>query len=177
MRRKEETMRGRWHPALLAVYALVALAGLLVVGGLAFAGGGGNAVKLKANLSGANEVPPADPDGRGRIKVNLRVAAGQVCFDLRFRTTGTPNRGHIHQGPAGTNGGIVVEFFELVGMPTDPRNDRLERNRLRDCVSASSALLGQIAANPGNYYVNLHNARFPDGAIRGQLQRRGNGDD
>ena len=27
-----------------------------------------------------------------------------------------------------------------------------------------------IAANPAGYYVNLHNARFPGGAARGQLE-------
>jgi hypothetical protein len=26
-----------------------------------------------------------------------------------------------------------------------------------------------IAANPANYYVNVHNAPFPGGAVRGQL--------
>jgi hypothetical protein len=168
-------MRGRWHPALLVVYAVV-FVGLLALGGSALAGEGGNRNKLRANLSGAKEVPPADPDGRGRINVNLKVAAGQVCFNLRFTRTGTPNQGHIHQGPAGVNGGVVVTLFDVSGMPNDPRNDQLERNRLRDCVPASSAILTAIRANPSNFYVNLHNARFPGGAIRGQLQRRGDDD-
>ena len=68
------------------------------------------------------------------------------------------------------NGGIVVPLFELVGAPADPRNDELEsRRRIEGCVPAAPALLEQIAANPAGYYVNLHNARFPAGAIRGQL--------
>jgi hypothetical protein len=33
----------------------------------------------------------------------------------------------------------------------------------------TAQLIGEIAANPSGYYVNLHNARFPGGAIRGQL--------
>ena len=31
------------------------------------------------------------------------------------------------------------------------------------------AILADIAAHPENYYVNLHNSRFPGGAARGQL--------
>jgi hypothetical protein len=37
-------------------------------------------------------------------------------------------------------------------------------------VSADPDLLRDIAENPQNYYVNLHNARFPAGAVRGQLE-------
>jgi hypothetical protein len=29
--------------------------------------------------------------------------------------------------------------------------------------------LAAILANPNGFYVNVHNAEFPDGAIRGQL--------
>jgi hypothetical protein len=27
----------------------------------------------------------------------------------------------------------------------------------------------EVSANPGKYYVNVHNADFPGGAVRGQL--------
>jgi CHRD domain len=127
-------------------------------------------VRLKADLSGDSEVPPADPDGDGRARVVLKPDEGLVCFRVKFDDTGTPNRGHIHRGVAGQNGGIVVPFFELVGEPGDPRNDALERSELEDCVSADPALIAEIAANPEGFYVNLHNARFPGGAIRGQLE-------
>ena len=156
-----------------AVAAGVALLfGVGTVGGLAAANG--NRTNLRADLSGANEVPPADPDGNGRARVELKVDEdGEVCFSIRFDDTGTPNRGHIHVGPASgptANGAIVVPLFELAGAPADPRNDELEsRRRIEGCVAAAPALLEQIAANPAGYYVNLHNARFPAGAIRGQL--------
>lgn len=156
------TRRGR---ALFA--GATAIAGVIAVGGIALANGGGD--RLKADLSGANEVPPADPDGDGRARVDVDVQGSEVCFRVKFDDTGTPNRGHIHEGDAGVNGGIVVPLFELVGAPTDPRNDALEEGRLEGCVTADSALLERIAANPDGFYVNLHNSRFPGGAIRGQL--------
>ena len=149
------------------------LFGVGAVGGMAAAHG--DSTRLRADLSGHNEVPVADPDGDGRAKVEINVDDGTVCFSVKFDDTGTPNRGHIHVGVAGANGGIVVPFFELGAVqnpagPADPANDELEsRRRLEDCVSASPAVLAQIAANPSGYYVNLHNARFPGGAIRGQL--------
>jgi hypothetical protein len=137
-------------------------------------------VRLKADLSGDSEVPPADPDGDGRARVVLKPDEGLVCFKVKFDDTGTPTRGHIHRGVAGANGPIVVPFFELAGTPgpppvppdpQDPRNDVLERkSELEDCVSADRALILEIAANPEGFYVNLHNARFPSGAVRGQLE-------
>jgi hypothetical protein len=158
------------------------LFGVVAVGGLALADGDrdddrhrGNRVRLRAELSGANEVPAADPDGDGSSRVELFVDDGMVCFSVRFDDTGTPNRGHIHVGVAGANGGIVVPLFELGAAqnpagPADPANDRLEsRQRLENCVAADPAVLALIKANPSGYYVNLHNARFPGGAIRGQL--------
>ena len=156
--------------------ALVGLAGLLAVG-VGVAGGQGPGIKFVNDLVGTEEVPVADLDGHGTSKVRINPDTGEVCFDFRFKSTGTPNRAHIHSGQAGVNGPIVVSFFELrippadPGAPaTDPRNDELEDGRFSDCVMADPALASDIAANPTSYYVNLHNARFPGGAIRCQLE-------
>jgi CHRD domain len=132
--------------------------------------------ELEAQLTGANEVPPADPDGRGRAEVTLRLAegaaTGEVCFSLEFRRIGTPHLAHIHVGAAGQNGPPVVVLLDLVAAPrpaTDPLHDSLERGRLRGCLDAPAATIQAIIANPAGYYVNIHNPRFPGGAIRGQL--------
>jgi hypothetical protein len=94
---------------------------------------------------------------------------------MRYWRIGTPNRAHIHAGAAGVNGGIVVTLFDLVAPPappTDPLYDQLEKRRVRGCVPVAADLLEAIAADPAGYYVNLHNPRFPGGAIRGQLTLR-----
>ena len=129
-------------------------------------------VTLTARLSGAQEVPPADPDGSAKASIDINVDAGTVCFTIKsLKDVGAPNRGHIHKQVAGQNGPIVVPFFELIGQPADPRNDQLESGGLADCVSvADHALLADIVANPDQYYVNVHNTRFPGGALRCQLE-------
>ena len=161
---------------LVPTMILVAVASLLALTagvGSASAGGKGHhprdVARFNNNLAGTEEVPPADLDSRGRAKVTLNTKTGEVCFRVRFSSTGTPNRGHIHLGEAGTNGAIAIPFFELVGQPADPRNDELEEGHLSDCVMADPALVKLIADNPTGYYVNLHNARFPAGATRCQL--------
>lgn len=150
---------------------VVAVLVLALNGGTATAGGG---PRFESDLSGANEVPPADPDGEGEAKFQLKLGEGEICFKVKVDDTGTPNRGHIHIGDAGVNGGIVVPLFELQVPPADPQDPRFDaledHRRLEGCVPVEEALLAQIAANPGGYYCNLHNARFPGGAIRGQLE-------
>jgi hypothetical protein len=154
----------------------VLLAGIAVVvgatgvGGIAVAHGGRD--RLHAELRGRNEVvaegAPLDRDARGSAEIRVR-GTSEICFRITFDRTGTPNRGHIHVGPSGANGAIVVPLFELVGLPADERNDVLERGWIADCVAADPAVVEAIEAGPGGYYVNIHNARFPAGSARGQL--------
>jgi hypothetical protein len=37
------------------------------------------------------------------------------------------------------------------------------------CVKVAAKVLGDIAMNPSMYYFNVHSAKYPDGAVRGQL--------
>jgi hypothetical protein len=93
---------------------------------------------------------------------------------VRFENITTANRGHIHRGVAGVNGGIVVAFFDLQTPEAqrDPRLDVLEKKQELDgCITGlDPVLLQEIVDNPAGFYVNLHNSRFPGGAIRCQLE-------
>ena len=156
-----------------AIVGVVGAASVAAIAASTVASAGSQVVRLDAHMEGANEIPAADPDGDGRAKFEFDLDTGDVCFSVRFDDIGTPNRGHIHVGGPTENGAIVLPMFEL--RPTDapasdPRHDDLESGRLEDCVTADPALLSAIADNPGGYYVNLHNTRFPGGAIRGQLE-------
>jgi hypothetical protein len=148
-----------------AVIGAIAVIGTFAIGQAAFAAT--NRTSLETRLTGAKEVPgPGDPDGRGAAHVTLRRAAGKVCADLEWDNITTPAAGHIHVGPSDVAGPIVVDL--LAGLTPD----ELEAdNHIRNCVAADPALIEQIAARPHDYYVNLHNSRFPGGAIRGELRR------
>ena len=66
-----------------------------------------------------------------------------------------------------------IPFFELRPgdeLSTDPRHEAIERGRLQGCVPGDPAILAAILANPAGYYVNVHNSRFPGGALRPQLE-------
>lgn len=144
----------------------------VLVMGLAATVSAAEGLRFKTDLLSTNELTSHDADGRGKATVRIDAAAGLVCFDLSFRDSGTPNRAHIHVGDASTAGGIVVPFFDIHTPATvlDPRHEVLEsKSRTEGCVTADPALLAEIAANPADYYVNLHNARFPAGSMRGQL--------
>jgi CHRD domain len=158
-------MRRRVAAAMLAT-ALAAGLTLLAAPGAAASG---KATVLTASLSGAKEVPgPGDPDGRGRAVVKL--AGGKACFLLEWSKISAPTAAHIHIGRADVAGPVAVLFFEP-GTNAASLPDTLDA--VAGCVDVERDLARKIAASPRDYYVNIHNADFPAGAIRGQLRRAG----
>ena len=116
---------------------------------------------LWAPLTGAAERPgPGDPDAIGRVVITINDAANQICAAVQFTGATLPTTGmHIHLAPPTAPGPVVVPF-------TAPTT-----NQSYECKTVENeALLDNIAANPGQYYFNVHNQEFPGGFIRGQLQ-------
>lgn len=117
-------------------------------------------VELAAELTGAAEVPgPGDPDGEGEAEIEIDVRTGRICFELEVEDIAPATAAHIHRGPRGVAGPLVVNLTP----PTDGESE--------GCVAADPALAREIATNPSQFYVNVHNADFPKGALRGQLAR------
>ena len=113
--------------------------------------------RFQAQLSGASEVPPADPDGVGMARIAINDDSNRICTDLEVRMIGQVTAAHIHRGAPGVNGPPVVTL--------DPPDD----NDSDDCDTADDALIDEIRHNPAGFYVNVHTTEYPDGAIRGQI--------
>lgn len=140
----------------------VLTAALMMIAAIPAAAGGR---PLTAELNGANEVAPGDPDGTGTMHLTLNQGQGEICWDLEVADIQSPARAHIHRAVAGVNGPIVVFFFDLV-IP-DPIPVAFD-----GCVDGfDKGLIKDIRQNPQNYYINVHNAEYPGGAIRGQLSK------
>ena len=114
---------------------------------------------LKANLTTA--VPgPGDPDGSGHAMV--KVYKAKLCYEISVMSIKPATMAHIHKGAKGQTGPIVV--------PMDQSSFNLPRPTSSGCEPITSSLSMELRQNPSNYYVNVHNKPYPDGAIRGQLR-------
>lgn len=113
-----------------------------------------------ATLAGAQEVPPVASSATGQAEVDFRPALGVVRWRVSHAGLSGPVTGaHIH-GPAGPgqNAPVVIPFGNL------------QANPITGEARITPEQLGQL--NSGQWYVNLHTARHPDGEIRGQLRPR-----
>jgi hypothetical protein len=117
-------------------------------------------MKAKANLTGAAEVPgPGDPDGGGTVQVTLNTDKNEVCYDLTVTKIDEATAAHIHEGAVDKDGPVKVGL------------DAPKGGSAKGCKTADAAVVKDIMANPANYYVNIHNAAYPQGAVRGQLAK------
>jgi hypothetical protein len=111
-------------------------------------------------MAGANERPPADPNGSGTATIRLRPGTGTVCYRLAVKGIKLPAVGaHIHRGAASANGPVVVPF---VSPGTSGVSSGCATN-------VANSLIDDIAANPAGFYVNVHSTEFQGGAVRAQL--------
>lgn len=145
---------------LLATAALLAggLGATALVAAPATAADGGR--PLSAPLTGAAEFPdPGDVEGSGTAALRVNPGTGELCYDLRVTGIEPATAAHVHEAPAGAAGPVVVTLMA----PSDGSS--------AGCVDVTRALAKEILKDPADYYVNIHNADFPGGALRGQLSR------
>jgi hypothetical protein len=143
----------------LFLAATLGMVALLAIAAPAY----GEGRPFSTTLTGAAEVPgPGDPDASGTAFITLNQGQGEVCFDLSWALIdGTVTAAHIHVGPAGVAGDVVVPLFAGALAGTDSASG---------CISGvSEELIKAIRQDPASYYVNVHSDVFPAGAVRGQL--------
>lgn len=132
------------------------LAGLVVA--LVAAAGAAAAVQkgsLHATLTGKAETPKGDPSGAGTAEI--KISGTRVCWQIHATRVGKLLSAHIHKGRPGVAGPVIVPLGRAF--------------KFKGCIAAPRAVAAAILKSPGAYYVNVHNAKYPAGALRGQLHR------
>jgi hypothetical protein len=101
----------------------------------------------------------SNTSGSGTARLRLNPEQQQICFVIHVSGIALPATAtHIHRGAAGIKGPIVVHL-------TPPN----AQGASSGCTHASHELIVAILQHPADYYVNVHNAPYPEGAVRGQL--------
>jgi hypothetical protein len=140
--------------------ALVASVGLLLVSAVPASGDQGG-VPFTVELTGEAEVTregipnQGDLDGSGTATLTVNPGLGEVCWSIDVTGVEPISAAHIHKAPSTTTGPVVVPLNPYEG----------------GCTEVSRELALDIVLHPSSYYVNVHNAPYPAGALRGQLDR------
>ena len=112
-------------------------------------------VEVTVKLTGAQEVPAVETQaqGEGTLKVD---DDGSISGTITT-TNLTATMAHIHQAPAGENGGVVIPL-EQSGKDgwAVPADAQLTAEQLKSFKA-------------GDMYINVHSTAYPGGEIRGQI--------
>lgn len=157
---------------------------------------GGN---FGAPLSSDEEVMPDgvvnESRARGNSIFHLNAAGTELSYQLMVANIENVIMAHIHRGPRGVNGPIVVWLYPSTtpNVQEPPGGGRINGVIATGTIRAAN-LVGQLANQPlsalvadlknGNAYVNVHTndgvaptntgpGDFPGGEIRGQIEHRG----
>jgi CHRD domain/Secretion system C-terminal sorting domain/Ig-like domain CHU_C associated len=114
---------------------------------------------VATTLMGASEVPANASIATGAVSGTFNKATNQLVLKVSFNgLAANASASHIHKAVVGVNGPVQIGF---TGVPA--------------ATSGSFTYTGTLTATQatdllaGLYYVNVHNASFPGGEIRGQL--------
>jgi hypothetical protein len=137
-------------------------------------------------LSGDEEVPPVATRARGTAIFHLSADDTALEYKLNVANIENVVQAHIHLGPAGVNGPVVVFLFG----PVAPGGGRVSGPIAGGTLTAAD-FIGPLAGmsmadlvaqmQAGNAYVNVHTddgvdpantgpGDFPGGEVRGQIR-------
>jgi len=147
--------------------------------------------RLKADLSGFNEVLTVSTTARGSFRAVLNADETEIAYRLDYRDlVGSVTQSHIHFGDHHMNGGISVWLCQTATNPAPPGQTPPVcgapggRGPEAEGVITAANVIGPagqgIAAGEfaelvraikgGRTYANVHSSTFPGGEIRGKIQ-------
>ncbi len=115
-------------------------------------------MKMKATLSGTQEVPPTASAGKGEVDVTYDAATKALSWQGTYSDlTGPATAAHFHGAAAvGHNAGVMVP----VSAGASP------------FMGTATLTEAQVKAlETGDMYFNIHTAANPGGEIRGQVAK------
>ncbi len=127
---------------------------------------------LTATLSGSNEVPANASLATGTATFTFLTQSQTIAYDVLFSgLSSNAIAAHIHLGPPGVSGPIILPFSPSPsGTSGEITGTLTAANLINQAASGISTFSGIVAAaQAGNLYANIHDVNFPAGEIRGQL--------
>ncbi len=128
---------------------------------ISFAAHLGDKLTFSARMDGLQEVPAVTTPGQGVAVMTLNGSRDTMCVSIFMAGTPTAVMGiHLHNGAAGTNGGVVLDLTPF-----------LVNGNVKAVITGTdltSALISDMIT--GGIYVNAHTPDNPNGEIRGQVK-------
>ena len=132
-------------------------------------GPGATSTNYVAQLNSANEVPGIAGGANGIATFTLTGKSLSYVVNVSG-LSGNAVASHIHGGPAGVNGGILVPFVAAGVQTGQVASGTVDLTRPisygTSSISGDSLL---TLLNKGLLYTNVHTALHPGGEIRGQI--------
>ena len=108
-------------------------------------------------LSGAQEVPPVTTSASGSGTITVKDDKS-VSGSFKLQNAAQILVAHIHVGPAGKNGPIIIPLKKTADNEWEvPPDAKLNESQYQSYKA-------------GGLYVNFHSAQYKGGEIRGQLK-------
>ena len=168
----------RWKSRWILLLTAVAMAGSAQAQVRFRAFGDGN---FTAHLTGGQEVPPVTTRGLGQAAFSVNEDGTEVRFKLLVTNVKDITQAHIHCGPPGVNGPVVVFLFGMVSAGVNLTGLLSEGSFTNTNIIArpdSAACPGGIGSlddllakmRTGGAYANVHTLVNPGGEVRGLIR-------
>ena len=148
--------------------------------------------RAAGSMTGYQETPAAvNSPGSGEFFIHIHLDRTALDYELRYRGLTGVTQAHIHFGPPGLTGGIVLFLCSNLAPPagvpvpqTCPTSEGILTGTLTAAnvvaqtaqgITAGDAGFAAIlkAIQDGSTYANVHTAGCPSGEIRGGRRVRG----
>jgi hypothetical protein len=130
---------------------------------------------FSAVLSGKNEVPPTNPNSAGLATFQLSDNTSQISYSVNISGIKKASHAQINIGSIGKSGDVVATLAKEKSASgvDDPQliliSGNLTKNDLQGPLKDNEITdLANLMKN-GTTYVNIYTDKYPEGAIRGQI--------